>query len=133
MVDAQTGERFATARPDGPVLATAAAIASVTEKARLHSAYGAVAVDMEAATVGRLARAHGLAFRAVKGISDAHDFELASLDRFATKHGHFRTRAFALHTALRPHRWGKTMHLGRNSNRALAALTALLAVDLGER
>lgn len=132
VVDALTGERFAT-ESAGPVLATIGAIASVQEKARLLAAYGAAAVDMEAATVGRLARAHGLTFRAVKGISDAHDFELAALERFTGKHGHFRTRAFALHTALRPHRWTKTAKLGRDSGRALAAMTAALQVDLRER
>ena len=81
---------------------------------------------MEAATVGRLAAAHGLRFRAIKGISDAHDFELASLSRFAGKHGSFRTGAFAMHTALRPHTWSKAAKLGRESNRALELLHARL-------
>ena len=123
VVDARTGERFQSAASgDGSVLATAAAIASVKEKARLADAYGAAMVDMEAATVARLAQAHGLAFRAVKAISDAHDFELASLSRFEGRHGQFRTAAFALHTALRPHHWRSAARLGRESNRALSAL-----------
>ncbi len=69
-------------------------------------------VDMEAATVARLARMRGLGFRAIKAVSDAHDFELSSLSRFASPHGHFRTGAFALHTALRPAPWRQTMQLG---------------------
>ena len=81
---------------------------------------------MEAATVARLARAHGLRFRAIKGISDAHDFELASLARFEGKHGMFRTASFALHTALRPHHWRKSMVLGRGSAQALAGLESEL-------
>ncbi len=124
VADARTGERFATeAAGAGPVLVTTAAIAGVQEKARLAAAYGAGMVDMEAATVARLAAAHGLRFRAIKGISDAHDFELASLARFGGgARGQFRTGAFALHTALRPHHWSRAAALGRASNRALAAL-----------
>lgn len=133
VVDARTGERFSL-QSAGPqlVLATAASIASVSEKARLSAAYGAAMVDMEAATVARLARAHGLRFRAVKGISDAHDFELASLARFEGKHGQFRTAAFALHTALRPHHWRPATQLGRQSTRALIALQQRLREILDE-
>jgi len=125
IVDAQSGERHRAAA-DGTTLITTHAIASVQEKTRLAATYGADLVDMEAATVARLATARGLRFRAIKAISDAHDFELASLSHFSTRHGHFRTGAFALHTALRPQTWRKTVHLGRNSNRALAALTVAL-------
>ena len=133
VVDARTGERFATeASGSGTVLTTTEAIASVHEKARFADAYGAAMVDMEAAAVARLAKAHGLRFRAVKGISDAHDFELASLSRFGGRHGQFRTGAFALHTALRPHHWQPAARLGRESNRALSALHARLQEILAE-
>lgn len=125
VVDVRTGERFgAQGRDEGAVLASADAIASVGEKARLHAAYGAGLVDMEAATVARLAQAHGIPFRAVKGISDPYDFELASLSRFADSKGQFRTVAFALHTALHPAEWKPAMALGRNSALALQAMTA---------
>jgi len=129
VVDVRTGERFETNAPgkEHPiVLATTDTIASVSEKARLAETYGAALVDMEAATVARLARAHGLRFRAIKGVSDPHDFELASLGRFQGRHGTFRTGRFALHTAVRPHHWRKTVILGRHSSQALAALQAKL-------
>lgn len=124
VVDAKTGERFATAAPAGQgyTLVTTDVVASMREKARLSAAYDAALVDMEAATVARLALAHGLGSRAIKGISDAHDFELGSLARFAGRHGSFRTAAFALHTALRPHDWARAARLGRDSSRALKAL-----------
>ncbi len=131
VVDALSGERFDTLEAGGAVLVTTHTIASVREKARLYASYGAALVDMEAATVGRLARAHGVGFRAIKAISDAHDFELSSLARFSTAHGHFRTGAFALHTALRPHRWRDTMRLGAGSQRALRALTVQLEGLIG--
>jgi adenosylhomocysteine nucleosidase len=129
VVDAQTGERYGS---EGLLLATTASIASVAEKARLAASYGAAMVDMEAATVARLARAHGLGFRAVKGISDAHDFELEGLSKFAGPRGTFRTGAFALHTMLRPGTWGKAMELGKNSKRALVSLTERLEEILRE-
>ena len=129
VIDTLTGERYETGWERGVsyVLATADGIASVREKARLGAAYNAALVDMEAATVARLAAAHGLRFRAIKAISDAHDFELASLSRFAGEHGSFRTAAFAMHTALRPAQWAKTMTLGRDSARALRALNDRLS------
>ena len=133
VVDARTGERLSTAAAGpGLVLATTDAIASVHEKARLAEAYGADMVDMEAAAVARLAQAHGLRFRTVKGISDAHDFELASLSRFQGRHGQFRTGAFAWHTALRPHHWRPAAKLGRESNRALSALHVRLQEIIAE-
>ncbi len=124
VVDARTGERFATAKRSGSsvTLATAETIASVEMKARLAEIYGASLVDMEAATVARIARAKGLGFRAIKGVSDAYDFELSSLERFNGKRGSFRTGAFARYTALRPWTWGRAMTLGRGSEKALVAL-----------
>jgi adenosylhomocysteine nucleosidase len=126
VIDAQTGERYAASSASTAVLVTTDAIANIREKSRLARSYLATLVDMEAATVARLAAAHGLAFRALKAVSDAHDFELESLARFANPHGHFRTAAFALHTAVRPKHWPRTIQLGRHSKQALAALNARL-------
>ncbi len=129
VLDAKTGERFqcqATGATDR-VLVSTEAIAGVKEKLRLRESYRAAMVDMEAATVARLAGARGLRFRAIKGISDAHDFEMESMSRFADARGQFRTGAFALHTALHPSRWGSAVRLGRESNRGLAKLWTDLA------
>lgn len=133
IIAANTGERFATAMSQPHVLVTTDAIASVHEKQRLAATYNAALVDMEAATVARLAMAHGLRFRAIKAVSDAPDFELAGLNRFATNRGDFRTAAFALHTALRPATWSKAAKLGRNSNLALQALHARLVEVIAEQ
>ena len=130
VVDALSGERY-VGLPGAGTLVTTHTIASVSEKTRLFAAYGASVVDMEAATVARLAGLHGLAFRAVKAVSDEHDFELSSLARFASPQGHFRTGAFALRTALRPVHWRKAMQLGAGSQKALRALTARLKEMIG--
>jgi len=127
VIDARTGERFiSSTATSGPTLATVDAVAGVQEKARLAATYGAALVDMEAATVARLALANGLRFRAIKAVSDAHSFELPSLARFSGRRGEFRAAAFALHLALRPQHWSKAVQLGRDSHRALSALTAKL-------
>ena len=130
VIDSSSGERFTPetapriAQPG--VLVTASRIAGPAEKQRLHATYNAAAVDMEAAAVARIARAHNIPFAALKAISDDHAADLTHLSRFAGHHGHFRTGAFALHTALRPHLWHPTMALGRNTKRALESLTSAL-------
>jgi adenosylhomocysteine nucleosidase len=129
VIDERTGERFESSRFD-QVLVSANAVASVGEKARLRASHYADAVDMEAAAVARLARQRGLEFQAIKVISDEADFELPALSQFVTADGQFRETAFALHAAVRPGMWGKVMALGRNSSKALVALTAELNAEL---
>ncbi len=130
VIDVRSGERFEAEGGDA-VLATSNTIADVAEKSRLHASYGAAAVDMEAACVARLARAHGLSFSAIKAISDDAKFALDGMDRFVTADGQFRELAFAVYTALRPARWRSTIELGRNSAAALKALTAAVQDELG--
>ena len=129
VVDAGSGERFASDAGTA-VLVTAATLANAKEKARLRETYRATAVDMEAATVARLARAHGLAFAAVKAVSDDARTSLDGFDRFATPDGQFRELGFALSTAFHPGRWHSAIALGRNSARALRALTEDLQREL---
>lgn len=129
VVDTQSGERFRSSQST-QVLVSAPAIASVPEKQRLYAAYGASAVDMEGATVARIAQAHGLPFQAIKAISDDAEFELQELGRFATRDGQFREAAFAAYSAVRPRLWSKLLHLAGNSKRALRALTVELESQL---
>lgn len=130
VIDSRTGERFDISGAPGAVVVTGAVIANVSEKRRLREAYGAAAVDMEGAAVARVARAHGLEFRVLKAISDEAYFAMEGLERFATADGQFRQGAFALHAALRPWKWGQVMALGRNSGRAIRALTEALRAEI---
>lgn len=128
VIDTRSGERFIPETDLGvaasAILVTTPQIASSAEKQRLHATYNAAAVDMEAATVARLARAHNIPLAALKAISDDHAADLTHLSRFSDPRGHFRTAAFALHTALHPHLWRPTVSLGRNTNLALRSLTS---------
>jgi adenosylhomocysteine nucleosidase len=129
VIDSSTGEQFDNSQYR-QVLVTSSEIASVKEKNRLHSSYYASAVDMEAATVGRLARAENLEFWAIKSISDVVNFELQDLAKFATVDGQFREAGFAAYAAARPLMWGKLFHLAVNSKRAISSLTAELESQL---
>jgi adenosylhomocysteine nucleosidase len=129
VIDRNTGERFLDEQYES-VLVSTSTILSIAEKERLRVAYGAAAVDMEAATVARLARAHGLKFRAIKVISDAADFNMDGLSGFATEDGQFREGAFALHAAVRPWMWGRLMSLARNSSKAVTALNEAVRAEL---
>jgi adenosylhomocysteine nucleosidase len=133
IVDRNTGERFLDQEVGGPfeqLLISTTAIISVAEKQKLRLAYDAAAVDMEAATVARLARAHGLRFSAIKAISDAADFDMSGLSGFATEDGQFRERAFAMHAAMRPWMWQRITALAKNSAKAVNALNEALRAEL---
>jgi adenosylhomocysteine nucleosidase len=129
VVDTQSGERYSNSRFE-QVLASAPAIASVREKRRLYDAYRASAVDMEAATLARMAQAHNLSFQAIKSISDDANFELQELTRFATHDGQFREAAFAAYSVAQPQLWTRLFHLAGNSKRAIQSLTAELESQL---
>jgi adenosylhomocysteine nucleosidase len=129
VIDSQSGERYSNSQFK-QVLVSSPTIASVREKLRLRESYRASAVDMEAATVARIAEAHGLAFHAIKAISDAATFEMEELARFATHDGQFREAAFAAYSAARPRLWPKLFHLAGNSSRAVQSLAAELESQL---
>jgi adenosylhomocysteine nucleosidase len=133
VIDVRTGERFACATGDGSVAVTAPQIASAVEKTRLSAAYSAQLVEMEAATLGRLASIRQLPFFCFKAISDDASFSLPILNNFATADGQFRTAAFAAHILLRPRLWSPARELGRGAKLAQQSLVAGLRQWLAEQ
>ena len=121
VIDARDGSRFEIEGGEG-VLVTFIAVAGAEQKVRLGRAYGARAVDMEAAAVLASARAHGIAFGAIKVISDGLDFEMTGMDRFIDAHGRFRSAAFVVFAGLRPWLWMQVATLASNSRKAARAL-----------
>jgi adenosylhomocysteine nucleosidase len=128
VIDAKTGERFFVKEPGtGPppeILITVAAPAGAIEKQRLGISYYASAVDMEAAAVARIARAHNVPFSAIKAISDDADFEIPDMQKFATATGQFREAAFGLHVAVHPSLWSPVATLAKGSKLAAERLHA---------
>jgi adenosylhomocysteine nucleosidase len=141
IVDSRTGERFQTGfhrSEDARVkLVTAPAIADVAEKKRLAGAYGASLVDMEAATVARLARARGVRFYCVKGVSDGATEALPDFNRFVGKGGQLRMGSFVSYAVVRPGLWPVLMRLAENSRLAAQAISGMVSEVLagadGER
>ncbi len=129
VIDAQTGERFTlTDRKRVLRVVTTARVADRTEKLRLGESYGAVAVDMEAAHVARLAAMRGIPMCCFKVISDGHDAELPDINPFIDENGQMKMTAFLAYVAVRPACWGSLIQLGRRS----AAAAQQLAISIGE-
>jgi adenosylhomocysteine nucleosidase len=121
VIDARDGSRTEIEGGIG-TLVTFMEVASAAQKSNLAQAYGAQAVDMEAAAVAAAAHAHGIKFGAIKVISDELTFELPHTARFIDAQGRFRTATFALFAALRPWLWPRVAILASNSRKASQAL-----------
>jgi len=130
VINAADGARTEVGSGAG-ILVSTKMVADKDQKSRLAKAYGASAVDMEAAAVAQGAQARGVGFGAIKAISDAANFSLPAMDRFVAADGTFQAVRFACHAALRPWFWGSTMALARNSAKASQALCSALADYLG--
>src|ERR1017187_4179383 len=130
VINAADGARTEVGLGEG-ILVSSATVAGKEQKLGLREAYGATAVDMEAAAVAQGAEARGVEFGALKAISDAADFSLPAMDRFVADDGSFHSVRFACHVALRPWLWGTTIALARNSAKASRALCGALVNYLG--
>ena len=117
VIDARDGSRIDLEGGKG-VLITFPVVADKDQKVKLAQAYGALAVDMEAAAVAASARVNGLPFTATKVISDGLHSEMPETTSFIGPQGQFRTARFAVHVALRPWLWLRVAILARNSNKA---------------
>jgi adenosylhomocysteine nucleosidase len=121
VVNAGDGSSVTLDQGEG-VLVSFGSVASPEQKAKLRVCFGAQAVDMEAAAVGRAAEARGAGFAVIKVISDEFDFSVPAMERFVDSRGQFLEGRFAWFTALRPWLWPQVARLARNSNRASLAL-----------
>jgi adenosylhomocysteine nucleosidase len=132
VINAADGARTDAGSGEG-ILLSSSTVASREQKTRFAQAYGAVAVDMEAAAVANGAEARGVEFAALKAISDASDFAMPEIDGFVADDGTFRSAKFACHVALRPWLWRATVALARNSSEASRALCNAIAGYLGRK
>ena len=107
VIDALTGEHFSLTTGNRKWrLITTDRVADAAGKVRLSAAYGgAVLVDMEAATVARLAEMKGIPLVCIKGVSDAVGANLPDLNPFIDKMGQMRMAAFVAYVGVRPRYW----------------------------
>jgi adenosylhomocysteine nucleosidase len=133
-IDVRTGERFSfTAANRRQRLVTTPHVADEAEKLRLRQTYGAVLVDMEAATVARLAQMRGIPICCFKAVSDGTGAKLPDLNRFIDIHGQLQLLPFLGYVALRPQYWSSLIQLGRASSIAAKALAASIQRFLEEK
>jgi adenosylhomocysteine nucleosidase len=124
VIDAATGERFATGVGRG-TLVSVSMVANIESKRSLADKFGGDLVDMEAAAVARHAERRGIPFYAVKAISDTRAARMPDMQRF-TRNGQFLSGRFGIYMAIRPWLWPMVARLGRDSARAVRALNAEL-------
>ncbi len=124
VIDARDCSRIPVRYSDSQdVLLTFGSVAGAAQKAKLAQAFGAKAIDIEAAAVAASASSHGIAFAATKVISDEANFEMPDTELFIDSRGHFKTAAFAIFIILRPWLWPRVATLARNSSRAARILS----------
>jgi adenosylhomocysteine nucleosidase len=121
VVDARDGSKVKIAGGEGTLI-TFMSVAGAGQKRSLAQAYGARAVDMEAAGVAAAARAHEIPFTATKVISDGLDFEMPETARFIDAQGGFHAAGFAAYVAMRPWLWRRVAILASNSRKAARSL-----------
>jgi adenosylhomocysteine nucleosidase len=130
IVDAASGERFATQHADGYRLITLDHVARGDERRGLAGKFQSVLVDMEAAAVARIAAARGVPFYCFKGISDGYTDQLPDFSRFIDHKGELRMAAFLAHAAVHPKYWPSLRRLAENSGAAALGLADLIRESL---
>lgn len=137
ILDTQTGEQYGLgpqldpATDNTTLLLTTQRVAAREEKLQLRARYSkAQMVDMEAATLARLALSNNIPFRAIKAISDTLHEDLPDLNPFISQMGQFRTARFAMHAAMRPQLWPVLSDFGKNASLAAKNLCNTLAREL---
>jgi adenosylhomocysteine nucleosidase len=130
IVDAATGERFATDHAEGTRLLTLDHVARANEKRKLAETWQTVLVDMEAAAVARFAASRQISFYCFKGVSDGHNDVLPDFSRFISTAGQLRMPAFLSHVALHPQYWKSLGRLGKSSQAAASSLATLAQQSL---
>jgi adenosylhomocysteine nucleosidase len=126
VINLADGSRVETGCGRG-ILLCAGSVTGKDQKLKLFQAYGAQAIDMESAAVARGAEARGIAFHAVKAISDEVGFEMPAMEGAIDSQGKFRTGRFLLFAILRPRWWLPVLRLAKNSSRAAITLSTYLS------
>jgi adenosylhomocysteine nucleosidase len=129
VVDLPTNTRLATAPFDSARiksggaatdiwLATATKVVTQAEKQYIAISFYADLVDMEAIAIARVAKARGVAFHCIKGVSDGAEDQLPDFNPFLTADGRFRRVRFIVFALFHPGYWQGLKQMGENSKKA---------------
>jgi adenosylhomocysteine nucleosidase len=99
-------------------LATATRVVTQAEKQSIAIEYYADLVDMEAIAIARVAKARGVAFHCIKGVSDGAEDKLPDFNPFLTADGQFKRVKFILFALFHPGYWQALKQMGENSKKA---------------
>ncbi len=125
-VDARWADELASRLPHatrGALAGSDCIVAAAADKAALHSATGALAADMESHVAARVAAAHGLAFAALRVVSDVADQSLPpAVARALGPDGRPRIGAVLASVAARPGQIPALIRTARDSERAFGEL-----------
>ncbi len=133
VVDAASGERYVTAAATSPItLATLDRVAGRAEKRRLAEAYGVSLVDMEAATLAKLARRRGIPFHSWKAVSDVASEDLPDFNRFLDSNKQLRTGQLAAYALIHPRYMAPLVRMGKNAKSGAEALAQALRCWIDE-
>ncbi|MHB8301220.1 MAG: phosphorylase family protein [Acidobacteriaceae bacterium] len=132
VVDARTGDRFVCQQGSGTLVSTDHVV-DHEEKLLLAGRWNADLVDMEAATVARLARERGLPFRTLRVVSDEAEEVLPDFNRFMDARGGFRGAAFAAYLLARPWLIPAAMRMGRRATQAAHGMAKELRLLLRQK
>jgi adenosylhomocysteine nucleosidase len=114
---AATAGNSKTAGPD-IWLATATKVVTQAEKQYIAISYYADLVDMEAIAIARVAKARGVAFHCIKGVSDGAEDKLPDFNPFLTADGRFKQARFIVFALFHPRYWQALKQMGENSKKA---------------
>jgi adenosylhomocysteine nucleosidase len=127
VIDSVSGEPYATSAGTSPIkLVTLDHVAGRDEKRRFAESYGASLVDMEAAAVGRAARARGIPFYCWKAVTDIATEDLPDFNYFLDQEKQLRTRQVAAYALTHPRYVAPLLRMGRNSKSGADALAQAL-------
>jgi adenosylhomocysteine nucleosidase len=127
------GERYVTSAATSPIkLVTLDHVAGRDEKRQVAESFGASLVDMEAAAVGRLARARGVPFYCWKAVTDIATEDLPDFNYFLDQEKQLRTRQVAAYALTHPRYVAPLLRMGRNSKSGAEALGQTLRRWIGE-
>jgi len=132
VIDSASGQQYVAASKEGYRLVTLDHVARHDEKREIAQKYQAPLVDMEAATVARIAQINGIAFYCFKGISDGYNDRLPDFNRFLGKNGQLQMPAFVAYALLHPAYWPALRQLGKNSKSAARNLATIVTESLGK-
>jgi adenosylhomocysteine nucleosidase len=135
VLDTASGERYAAAMPSranlsniGTVLSMDRVAVTVSEKENLYRSTRALAVEMEAAAIARLARESDVPFYCIRAVSDtARDGLGMDFNGFRDRQGRFSRARIAAAALRHPGYVLPLLHLDRNSRVAARKLGVFLA------